>query len=621
MLSKLLQSIITIFPQACIGCFIGSRSVVNRLYPLLRNYVLIAGLSVALVLPLTVDFSRADMVASEGGAKSHEVGGPTTVIDLQPYRTVRSVKVDRPNGQTAELTLINLNPNINRWYILQVKRHADGKLDEYHLENPYPEYQRLVLDQQLPEKLVLFRGSEVLPCAPWHFFEASELEAARKSKKQFAPLCGAKLYLRNPAKGHRTAIESVTDFLRDNLPGGETVIGFVKDTFFQDAFLENTRTTVTSLPRPTVSAPGFPRPAAINPTYANQLIVPAELGIQVEKTTAGMLTGSWYSVRDNPGIYVSLIQPKAIAPEILASSPRLANPLDKVEAGALAYLVAFDLSRFEIGYAIGTEHPRVGWSERALEQVRVPNLPGPDGIGTITPLVATGIVNPVEAARAVATFTGGFKRSHGAFKYGALAYRNHGSHYGFIEDGVILSTLQPGLATLLVRDNKTVEMKTWSEEDNQQLGQIVQARQNGVPLVEWDTVLQKPVPGRLVTRWGQGNWSGSEDIKLRTLRAGLALQQTDSKRFLIYGYFSTATPSAMARVFQAYNCRYAMHLDMNALEHTYLALYHKDKEGKHLQVQHLIRGMSVLDKTDKGIYIPRFLGYSDDRDFFYIMKR
>jgi len=179
--------------------------------------------------------------------------------------------------------------------------------------------------------------------------------------------------------------------------------------------------------------------------------------------------------------------------------------------------------------------------------------------------------------------------------------------------------LQPGLATLLVWDDGTVEMKTWSEEGNQWLGKIAQARQNGVPLIEWDSASQKPVPGALVARWGPGNWSGSADTKLRTLRAGAALQQTDNKRFLIYGYFSTATPSAMARVFQAYDCRYAMHLDMNALEHTYLALYHK--EGNNLLVQHLIRGMDVLDKLDKEVYIPRFLGYSDNRDFFYVMKR
>ena len=391
----------------------------------------------------------------------------------------------------------------------------------------------------------------------------------------------------------------MTEFLRDKLPGGETVVGFVKDTFFQDAYLETTRTTEASIATPIVPAPDVPTPAAIAPLYANKLMGSAELGIEVEKTTAGMRAGHWYGIKNNPGIFLSLIQPGAVAPEILQSHSNLVSRLDSVETGALAYLVAYDLDRFDLGFAVGTEHPRLGWSDRTLGQMRVPNLPGPDGIGTISPLVANGIVNPVEAARAAATFTGGFKRSHGAFKYGDLATRNHGSHYGFIEKGVVLSTLQPGLATLAVRDDGTVEMKTWSEEDNQQLGQIVQARQNGVPLLEWNPVLHEPVPGRLVSQWGPGNWSGSENKKLRTLRAGLALQQTDSKRFLIYGYFSTATPSAMTRIFQAYDCRYAMHLDMNALEHTYLALYHK--EGEQLLVQHLIQGMSVLDKLDNDI--------------------
>ena len=75
----------------------------------------------------------------------------------------------------------------------------------------------------------------------------------------------------------------------------------------------------------------------------------------------------------------------------------------------------------------------------------------------------------------------------------------------------------------------------------------------------------------------------------------------------------------MARVFQAYGCRYAMQLDMNALEHTYLAVY--QREGSRLLVQHLIQGMSVLDKSEGGNYVPRFLGYADNRDFFYVMKR
>ena len=51
----------------------------------------------------------------------------------------------------------------------------------------------------------------------------------------------------------------------------------------------------------------------------------------------------------------------------------------------------------------------------------------------------------------------------------------------------------------------------------------------------------------------------------------------------------------MARVFQAYGCRYAMQLDMNALEHTYFALYTRRGRAASL-VQHLIEGMAVVDR-------------------------
>jgi hypothetical protein len=126
--------------------------------------------------------------------------------------------------------------------------------------------------------------------------------------------------------------------------------------------------------------------------------------------------------------------------------------LDAVEAAALDYMVAIDLSRFELEFALGTDHPRVGWSERVLESARDPKLPGPDGIDNTSPLIVNGIVNPPTVERVAATFAGGFKREHGAFRYGALAMQNHGSHYGFIEQGVIFSKLQPGLATLIVND-------------------------------------------------------------------------------------------------------------------------------------------------------------------------
>ena len=91
------------------------------------------------------------------------------------------------------------------------------------------------------------------------------------------------------------------------------------------------------------------------------------------------------------------------------------------------------------------------------------------------------------------------------------------------------------------------------------------------------------------------------------------------RRFLVFAYFSSASPSAMARVFQAYRCRYAMHLDMNALEHTYFAAY-VSQAGRRT-VEHLIDGMDVLDRQASGVLAPRFVGFPDNRDFFYLARR
>jgi hypothetical protein len=183
----------------------------------------------------------------------------------------------------------------------------------------------------------------------------------------------------------------------------------------------------------------------------------------------------------------------------------------------------------------------------------------------------------------------------------------------------VFSKLQPGLATIFVLDDGSIQMKTWMDADNRLLPQIKHARQNGVPLIEFDERSHSAIPGAQVAHWGAGNWSGSEDKKLRTIRAGAALQENAGKRILIYAVFSDATPSAMARVFQAYRCDYAMLLDMNALEHTYLALYRRT--GSQLFVEHLIKGMSQVDESVSGETVPRFLGYPDNRDFFYVMRR
>jgi hypothetical protein len=568
-------------------------------------------------------FIPCELLDSSCWAASQDPQSGITILDLQPFLQASSIMIKNASGEGGRATLVNLNPNFNTWYLLRLGGGEGIPTENYHLENINPRTQKISLESEHPYGLIIADRENRYLCDLWGPESQGPLKNARASGAAYAPICGGRLYVRNPAKGHRTRIEIVTDFLRDEVPAGEKIVTFVRDRFFLNAYREKVKMAGESKD----SAEG-PSPARNGPASAwldlkqpGRLILPAHLGIEIQEADpAGIAPGAWYPVKDNPGIYLSLMFPEGIAPEILRSYGSVVSSLDKAEAEALVYLVAFDLDQFELQYALGTEHPRVDWSDHVLDRMKDPSSPGPDGIGNIAPLVSTGLISPRDAGKTVAAFTGGFKRAHGALRWGPLALKNHGSHYGFIENGVIFSRLQPGLATLYVLGDGRLDMKTWAEEDRRLLPGIKYARQNGVPIITGvNPVTRLSVPETLVSRWGEGNWSGSEDKKLLTLRAGAALQEIRGKRFLLYAVFTGATPSAMARVFQAYGCRYAMLLDMNAPEHTYLAVYRR--KGFNLYVQHLIRGMSEVDKLSQGKYVPRFLGYPDNRDFFYLLRK
>lgn len=544
-----------------------------------------------------------------------------SILDLQPFRQASSIKIKSNTGNQGTATLVNLNPAVNSWYLLEVDWQGGSK-SSYHLENPQPRSEKLFLDPKYPLGIEISQGNARYPCTFFENKTDDALDEARNSHAPYASLCDGRLFLRNLVKGHRTKLELEAEFFRSKVWGGEKV-AVIFHHILEDSHRETAKLTDAGGPGGGAGGGGkvedAPPSALIDPKYARQVLTPSGLGITLENVHDGVTPGVWYSASGNPGVYVSLIEPQLIDRTILESYKTMVNPLDSVEASSLCYLVAFDLDRFDLGYELGTEHPSVEWSDHIQPAMKDPKLPGPDGIGAIAPLVPTGLVSPEFVSKTVATFTGGFKRTHGAFKAGELATKNHGSHYGFAEDGVVFSKLQPGLATIFVLDDGSVQMKTWDTQDDGMLPKIKHARQNGVPVVEFDEKSQATVPGRLINKWGPGNWSGSEDMKLRTIRAGTALQANGRKRFLIYAVFSDATPSAMARVFQAYRCRYAMHMDMNALEHTYLALYRR--AGSQLFVDYLLSGMSEVDKMDSGEEVPRFLGYPDNRDLFYVMRR
>jgi hypothetical protein len=542
-----------------------------------------------------------------------------SVVELQQFRELTRLSIDDRAG-AAVASLIDLNPQIGTWYLLRLET-PNGPSATYHLENPSGA--RLRLDPAYRAGIVVERGgapsTEKFLCELWPAGTAAPLAAARESGLAYAPLCGGMLYLRNPVEGHRTPKERVVDLLRDHVWQGEVITVLIRDLFYQDANLATSGLVVAPVTPPPESASSPVRPL-VSPAAFDRLLVPVDLEIGLEGGSGGRVAvGRWYPAEDNPGIFVTTLRPDLVSPEVIEEQKGRVAVLDPIESAALVYLVAFDLQKFDLGFRLGTDHPRVGWSDMVVPGVRDDALTGPDGIETIEPLVRTGMLSPTERSRVAATFTGGFKRTHGAFRWSNLATIDHGSHYGFVENGVVLSKLQRGLSTVVVFDDGRVDLRTWTEQDDAELPRIRYARQNGVAILEPDAGSARTVAGSRVRDWGSGNWSGSADRKLRTLRAGLCLQEARGKQFLVYGYFSSATPSSMARVFQASGCRYAMLLDMNALEHTYMAVYRT--QGGQLLTQHLIDGMGVVDGSRNGKPLPRFVSIADNRDFFYLLRR
>jgi len=589
--------------------------------PPVRSRIAAGAFAIALLIAAAV-VARSAIDPPEAPAdqlEAYRARRPKSVLELQPFRETTRIEIQGAGGRRGAATLIDLAPHIRAWLLLTLAWEDGEREGPFHLENPAPRHQRVRLDEAFRGGLVLSSEKEEERCPLWSGTAAGALAAARSSGRVYAPLCGRRLYLRNRAEGRKTALEWTTDFLRDHVWQGEQISNFVREHFYGDAFYTAGELVARDgAVSPEPLAEGAPRPAQVDPARRGVHLRQGELGIELAVGEADLEAGQWYAARGVPAVFASIIRPDLVDKAIAAQQRGLVNALDEVESRALVYTLAFDLAAFDLAFEMGTEHPRVVWADRARPDMRDPTLPGPDGIDSLDPLVMTGMVVPPDRQRAVATIAGGFRRRHGAFRYSYLATRNEGSHYGFVEQGVILSKLQPGLATLVVWDDGRVELRTWTEADDARLWHVRHARQNGVPLLEPDPETGSVRPGVAVRFWGAGNWSGSQEGRLRSVRAGACLQENGERRFLLYGYFSSVTPSAMARVFAAYGCRYAIHLDMNALEHTYLALYRH--EGRRLHVDHLVKGMQVLDEFD-GRVVPRFLGSADNRDFFTLLQR
>ena len=539
-----------------------------------------------------------------------------TIIDIQGFS--KSSSMSTYGGGKA--FFIKLNKNIERWYLLRVKWPRSKEFFHFHLENPYPDELRVTVAANR-RKLSITDGALVEECDLLSRAGRRALWEALKVKKPYAEVCNGRLYLRSSVKGSMSTKEAAVDFTRDHVWGGETVISAIKDTIYKDAELITTEVTLDESGQASNFSLNGPKNADLSRRFLKARSIPGDLAIAAASEDDGtMAIGKWYAADNLDDAYVSLVQPQAIKKKILSSHPLRVLPLDRVESTAVVYLVAFDLSQIEVGYSVGTEHPKLTYSERTSDRLKVQGWPGPDGVSDYEPLASTGRLSPRDAKRVLATFTGGFKRKHSVFRAGGRSTGNGGNHYGFLQNGVLFSTIHAGLATAYADKNGSFGMKTWRKEDNKKLGDLVFARQNGLPLVYKDR-RGNSVPGKLVRHNFKGNWSGSKQNTIRALRSGICLQTNESgTKFLIFGYFSSHTPNGMARVFQSYDCDYAIHLDMNMVVHTYLAVYHT-KIGKPIQVEHLLEKMHWKDRKFNDQSIPRFVAVPDNRDFFYLLRQ
>lgn len=540
-----------------------------------------------------------------------------SILAIQPYSTTQRVPLA---GVAGALELVNLNTHTNTWYLLRIRDATNQIKYEYHLESPQLLAQRVTLHTDFGGgPVVVAQDQQNHKCHFIHKGIPGILIKKQAANRSYTAVCNGRLYLRQTIAGDQSTKEWMAELIRDEVWGGEALTTLVKDTLYKDKFLLEAKALNSQTADEGTAITG-PAPAATAMARQDSTIVPENLGLGLATKAAGapLLVGRWYQVKGEAAMYLSVLRPEDIAPQILDSYKQNVGPLDPIETSALVYLVAFDLSRFRAGFVLGTEHPRLAWSTRVPWSVPR-NAPGPDGFDQALPLARTGLVPPVHQRMVAATFTGGFKRNHGAFRHDGLATTNNGHHYGFVENGVVFSKLQPHLATFIIDYDGQINLRTWTAQDTLANQRVLHARQNGYPLLDYDPKTKTGVPSVHVGAGLKGNWSADYRSIQRTLRSGACLARRADKSYLIYGYFSSVTAAAMARVFQAYGCRYGIHLDMNLLEHTYLAHYIRKPGSNNLQPEQLIAGMAAIDDRNAGR--PRFLGIPDVRDFFYLMYR
>lgn len=508
--------------------------------------------------------------------------------------------------------LVNLNPEVSRWFLLVLFDPKVKKSKILHIDNPHPKHTLSLVDKGL--NISKPNGKKEL-CKLWGAeSEKLFLFDFKTHVNPYKPLCDGKLLLRlsRSSKTRLSMTEWGTSVLRQS-EYGEAIINAFKPWLVsfkaEDAEGVDSKKEVGGLP----DAHPFPARAFADEAFKKKAIGKHSLGVNVVSSDSHLKYGEWYQSKLHEGVYVSLMAKYAINKSIFDQHKNL---VDKIPSGVkdkLAYAVAYDLEKYSVGYVKGTTHPEV-----SLKGSNIGNGLQRDlrdlGVQSVKALresvVPIGSVPPEMLKRSVSVFVGGYKARHSTFYSGP----HRGKTFGLVEEGFKWSKLEEGLATIYTLNDDSVHIGKWPSADNSAGKHIhksvLSARQNGVVLID------NGVPGDLVNKRRFGNWSGDARGNLATLRSGVCIQSKNSKKFLIFFAMTSATPSSSARLMQSYHCDHGMQLDMNAYMYLHNVLFDIGEDGK-VAAEYLHQEMEY----PKGIKRHRYILDNNERDFFYIFRK
>jgi len=229
-------------------------------------------------------------------------------------------------------------------------------------------------------------------------------------------------------------------------------------------------------------------------------------------------------------------------------------------------VVAFDLTRTNLHYVLGTEEPsREG---------------GPRGYG----LIASGDKQP---GNLLATFNGGFLSTHGS--------------YGAMSEGILALPPKDQAGTVAIYDDDNVRIGVWGN-DVEPSANLIAWRQNANIVVHEGEINERVYDGSIAT------WGGSLDGVIVTWRSGLGISADNQVLYFLAG--PSLSMPILAKTMTAFGIHDGILLDINPYWVHFAAIR---AEGDSLAAEPLLpEGMETQPD--------RYLRASQ-RDFFYLTTK